>query len=100
MATYGRARELTIAALEGHKPFKRSGFAMQGVEGAVSSTGRMPEGSAGMYRDNASEDMIAYTVLSYATPIAWVTREGTVIIPDASYSNTTTHHQGLCRVYL
>jgi hypothetical protein len=100
MATHGRARELTIAALQSRKPFNRAGFAMKGVEGAVSSTGRMPAGSAGMYRDNASEDMIAYTVLSYATPIAWVTREGTVIIPEASYSNTTTHHQGLCAAYL
>lgn len=100
MATHGRARELTIKALSNREPFKRPGFAMRGVEGAVSSTGRMPEGSAGMYRANADENMITYTVLSYATPIAWVTREGTVIIPDASYSNTTTHHQGLCRVYL
>lgn len=100
MATHGRARELTISALSNRKAFKRSGFAMQGVEGAVSGTGRMPAGSANMYRANAEVDMVAYTVVSYGTPIAWVTREGMVIIPDAKYSVTTTHHQNLCRVYL
>lgn len=39
-------------------------------------------------------------VYSYGTPIAWVMSDGTVVIPDHRYSVTTTHHQGLCRVYL
>ena len=100
MATYGRARQLTIAALEGHKAFKRSGFAMQGVEGAVSSTGRMPTEDAREYNNFANAGQIAYTVLSYATPIAYVTKDGAVRVPDARYSNTTTAHQGMCATYL
>lgn len=100
MPTHGRARQLTIDALQTRTPFARKGYSMQGVEGAVSSTGRMPSGSAGMYRANAEADMIAYTVLSYSTPIAWVTREGTVIIPETKYSQTTTQQQSLCHVYL
>lgn len=39
-------------------------------------------------------------VYSYGTPIAWVTVHGTVVIPDESYSVTTSGHQGLCRAYL
>jgi hypothetical protein len=100
MATHGRARQLTINALANLEPFKRSGFAMQGVEGAAYSTGRMPAGDAAEYNAHAKNNEIAYTVLSYATPIAYVTRDGAVRVPDAKYSVTTTHHQSLCKVYL
>jgi hypothetical protein len=100
MATHGRARQLTIAALNNKTPFARSGFAMKGVEGAVSSTGEMPKEHAETYKMHASNNDIAYTVLSYVTPIAYVTRYGDVIVPDYKYSRTTSHHQGLCRVYL
>ncbi len=100
MATHGKAREITISALRNCEPFKRSGFAMQGIEGAVSSTGRLEGDAKDSYNQAARENNLAYTVLSYATPIAWVTRGGDVIIPDGRYSVTTTHHQSLCRVYL
>lgn len=100
MATHGRARQLTINALQNREAFKRSGFAMQGVEGAVYSTGRMPAEGAREYNNHANAEQIVYTVLSYATPIAYVTKDGAVRIPDASYSVTTTHHQNLCKVYL
>jgi hypothetical protein len=96
MATHGNAREVTVNALRTLAPFKRSGFAMVGHDGAVSETGRLAEDYVKLYR-NAS---ILYTVTSYATPIAWVTVTGDVIIPDDSYSMTTSHHQSLCRAYL
>ena len=41
-----------------------------------------------------------YVVWSYATPIAWVTASGRVIIPDAKYSATTTRYQNKCRAWL
>lgn len=100
MPTHGRARQLTIAALQNHEPFKRSGYSMSAVEGAVSSTGQMPRHDADEYNTHAKNNDLAYTVLSYATPIAYVTRDGAVRIPDAKYSNTTTQQQNLCRVYL
>jgi len=100
MATHGRARQLTIAALESKTAFKRSGFAMKGVEGAVSSTGHMPAEDAREYNNFANADEIVYTVVSYATPIAYVTKDGAVRVPDARYSVTTTTHQGMCRTYL
>jgi len=96
MATHGEARENTIRALRTLTPFNRNGFNMTGIEGKVDVMGRLnPEHIA---RYNA--DDVIYTVKSYATPIAWVTRGGLVRVPEQSYSNTTTHHQSLCRVYL
>lgn len=96
MGSHGKAREATITALESRKPFKRSGFGMWAVEGAASGTGRMPEKAAAEYKI----DDVAYTVLSYATPIAWVTTDGIVKIPSESYSSTTNQHQHLCRIAL
>lgn len=100
MATHGRARQITIDALQARKPFARSGFAMKGIEGASGSLGQLPKEYVDQYNALAKANALAYTVKSYNTPIAWVTTEGTVIIPEVKYSVTTTHHQGLCRVYL
>jgi hypothetical protein len=100
MPTHGRARQLTIAALENMKPFKRSGFAMSAVEGIALSTGRMPTEDAREYNNLANAGQVVYTVLSWETPIAYVTKDGAVRIPDAGYSQTTTQHQSMCRVYL
>jgi hypothetical protein len=96
MATHGKARERTIAALQNRKPFHRSGFAMRAIEGKTSLSGRLPVGELIAYRKSE----IAYTVISYQTPIAWVTTDGEVYVSQESYSVTTSHHQGLCRVYL
>jgi hypothetical protein len=40
----------------------------------------------------ADRDRVRYTVLSYATPIAWLTPEGWVIVTQ-DFSPTTTQHQ-------
>lgn len=34
-----------------------------------------------------------YVVWSYETPIAWVTEDGTKVLPDIGYSPTTGQHQ-------
>lgn len=94
MATHGKARQATITALESRKPFK--GSSMSAIEGAASGCGRMSYDTAAEYR----ADRIAYTVLSYGTPIAWVTADGTVKVPAVTYSPTTTRHQHLCRAHL
>lgn len=96
MATHGAAREDTIRDLRALKPFSRSGFAMRGVEGKGSDTGRLEGDHLAAYK--AAD--IVYTVYSYATPIAWVKKGGMIVVPSVSYSPTTSHHQGLCRTYL
>lgn len=100
MATHGKARERTIKDLQNRKPFKRAGFAMSAMEGGSSERGRMPEPYFTQYRLACAAGIVSYTVMSYGTPIAWCTSGGQTIIPEVSYSMTTSHHQSLCRVYL
>lgn len=99
MATHGKTREDTINQLSTRTPFKRSGFAMKGVAGAYEHTGQLHDQAYDQYVSDKN-DGIHYTVVSYTTPIAWVKNDGTVVIPDAYYSPTTSNHQGLCRAYL
>lgn len=97
MATHGKARQDTIAALECHEAFKRSGFGMWAMKGKGTSTGWMSPELAAQYR--STED-ITYTVYSYQTPIAWVTDNGTVTISPDGYSPTTRNHRSLAACYL
>lgn len=100
MATHGAARQATINALSAREPFRRSGFAMSAQTGAPSGTGRLEGVDLDTFKRDCDGPGIAYTVMSYQTPIAWVTTDGTVRIPDTRYSATTTGHQSLCRAYL
>lgn len=52
--------------------------------------GRLPRD----HHDSASR--ATYVVMSYATPIAWLTDDAWVI-PDARYSATTSRHQSAAR---
>lgn len=95
MALHGKARDEYAKAISERKPFK-GGAAIHGVEGKSWSTGRLPEDWAGKY----IFDDVAYTVLSYGTPIAWVNSNGERVIPDVSYSRTTSGHQTFVKSYL
>jgi hypothetical protein len=94
MATHGATRERVIEALRATRPFKTSG-SLRGVEG-TGGTGLLAADHQERYR----VDRPVYTVYSYDTPIAWVTRSGLVRVPDVNYSVTTSAQQNLCRVYL
>lgn len=61
------------------------------------STGRMPSPWEEIYKASRDLGVITYVVMSYATPIAWVTGGGEVHIPDVKYSPTTTRHQSYLR---
>lgn len=50
-------------------------------------------------RDSLLMDPL-YVVWSYNTPIAFVTWNGSIRIPDESYSVTTTHHQNMCHAWM
>lgn len=41
--------------------------------------------------------IVSYIIYSYGTPIAWMTMHGTWVMPEESYSSTTTHHQNVVR---
>jgi hypothetical protein len=76
----------------------RTRGSLAAVRRAPDETGRLPAEWVERYRADAPN--IVYVVLSYATPIAWVRDDGQVIIPECSYSLTTTRHQRLCRLCL
>lgn len=95
MATHGKARQAYEKAIREHKSFSGSA-AIRGIDGKSWSTGRLPEEYVGLY---AFSD-VEYTVLSYGTPIGWVTKGGEKVIPSVKYSVTTTHHQSLVSVNL
>lgn len=59
--------------------------------------GRLPEEWAARYREDYNNNLLAYVVTSYGTPIAWVTYTGKIYIPDVKYSVSTTRHQNLAR---
>lgn len=59
--------------------------------------GRLPEPWRTLLNRHNTAGQIAYVVLSYATPIAWVLVDGTHVIPDVKYSVTTSRHQSLVR---
>lgn len=70
------------------------------TSGALFAHSGKPWRGAGRLRDeeyavfNSDYREIVYTVYSYATPIAWVTRDGRVHKVDQKFSLTTTKHQG------
>lgn len=85
----------TAQAIGAHKPFTTSGALSAELtpSGYVSSTGRLDAEHREMLRDDELGEGIAYVVYSYATPIAWVTRGGTVRKVSQRFSVTTTKHQ-------
>lgn len=91
------------AGPDGHlanlRPFKTN--SLEGRVGTVSTFGRAPRHDVIQYEDDiAMRGGIIYTVISYATPIAWVCGNGTVRVPDTKYSVTTSKQQGYVCAWL
>jgi hypothetical protein len=74
------------------QPFKGSNF-YAGPPPYALNTGRLPATWRERYREDVETCGVVYAVMSYATPIAWVCADGTVVIPDVKYSVSTTRHQ-------
>lgn len=86
-----------VNVLDRRHAFTTSG----GLRGRVGTTdvGRLPSDWARTY--SARQDVIVYTVTSYATPIAWYDDDAAAwIVPSESYSKTTTNHQSRVRTAL
>ena len=95
MAIHGKTRDKVTDALRNREPFRNSTGSFQGIEGAK-DIGRL----AGDDLETFLDDDVTYTVYSYSTPIAWVTRSGLVRIPATKYSRTTSQHQSVVRICL
>jgi hypothetical protein len=64
----------------------RGGDTLTGGPAITGVYGLLPE----RYREDYDEAV--YAVISYNTPIAWVRPDGTKVIPDVGYSDTTNQH--------
>lgn len=71
---------------------------LRGESGYHYGTGRMVPQDREIY--SANRDRIVYTVVSYATPVAWIYDDGTHFITDNRYSVTTARHVGRIRLGL
>jgi len=77
-------------------PFRTHG-ALRGDTFAY-GTGRLPADWRNTF--TARNGVIDYVIYSYQTPIAWHDKESGWIVPDESYSVTTSRHQGTVRAAL
>jgi hypothetical protein len=68
-------------------PFRMSDT-LHATEGWNGARGHLPWPD---YRDSIKD--APYVVISYGTPIAWITQDGREVIPDVGYSATTGQHQ-------
>lgn len=75
-------------------PFTTSG-SLKGVKGTGQATlGQLPR----VYVEQFDGDVVEYTIYSYTTPIAWFDTVRGWVIPDATYSVTTTIQQNAVKV--
>jgi hypothetical protein len=89
-------RGVDVAYAIGNEEAFTTHGALSAVRGAVTYTGSLPGDWGGVYASFRRTNEIRYTVLSYETPIAWVTTSGDVYLPSVKYSRTTSAHQGRC----
>lgn len=85
-----------IAALES---FKTSG-SLWGTDQPLYeglTHGRLPQEHRAALTNAWVEDAVIYIVFSYSTPIAWMLKDGSTVIPDVKYSPTTSAHQSIVR---
>ncbi len=97
MALSKPTREEILDLLSREADFERS--SISGRKATKDSQPRQGEMPAYAYRDlteSIRHGQVHYVVSSYATPIAWVTDNG-VVLPDVTYSTTTSVHQKLVR---
>jgi hypothetical protein len=90
-------RDFIVNAIRTRSHFTASGH-MSGRSGGGLAYGHRLRGDLlAEYRDVLADGSIRYTVYSYETPIAWVTADGTVRVPDVYYTRTTSGQQNLAR---
>lgn len=95
-----RDRDRIAECLASRQAFRNSTGSLRGepCRYGPTSTGRLP---AGLSRRDYEHDVhrSAYVVMSYATPIAWLSG-GMWVVPDVAYSHTTSRQQGMILVAL
>ena len=83
----------TAEAISRHEEFDTHGALYARTDPCGIGSGRLNRAEAEAYWQARAEG-IAYIVVSYTTPIAWVTASGRVHIVAQKFSVTTSRHQG------
>lgn len=83
-----------IGAMSRREDFTASALSGANVSG-VWESGRLSGEDYARFREDQRD--ITYVVRSYATPIAWIKRDGTVHIVSQRFSVTTSKHKGYVR---
>jgi hypothetical protein len=98
MAIKPENRIRIIAALKAQVPFEYSSISGWTARGdGEMRTEELPEVHTQELRGMDRAGMVAFIVMSYRTPIAWILKSGTLVMPDVKYSVTTTQHQEIVR---
>ena len=85
---------LALSGNEGETTTGNMSTENRGHLGYAGATGHMPRAWERLYSARAASRAVVRVIYSYNTPIAWLDRDYGWIIPDASYSVTTsTRHQ-------
>jgi hypothetical protein len=102
MALGLKARQAIQNGVDAQEPFRTTAGSVKGyifpqntIE--LPPMGRLPEEYQKQLKMQIESGLVKFMIYSYGTPIAWVLYSGTWIVPDVSYSVTTSHHQGIVR---
>lgn len=97
IGTVHRPNPELVKKLEDREPFRSHTSLSATREPGEMITGRLPEPDATMLRRAVAHGFVDYVVYSHSTPIAWMMYDGTVIMPEHVYSQTTTRYQKIVR---
>lgn len=90
------ARQRAGELVSKRQPFSNHTGSFRGIAGRPDTLGWLPEEYRRMW-DNAR---ILYTIMSFDTPLAWLKGTGEWVMPDVSYSPTTSRQQTIVKVWL
>lgn len=79
------------SAFHARRPFTCNST-LTGTVGSAGTFGRLDGEDRARFLADRRAGRIVFTVRSYATPVAWVLDDGTVVRPVTRYSVTTSRH--------
>lgn len=93
----GGGRQILDKCLKERKPFSTSTGSLWAVTSPNGMTGDLNPTERNRYLEDIRSAGVVYLVLSYKTPIAWVTEDGAVHHAEQWFSQTTKRHQKIVR---
>lgn len=96
MAKARANRRTAPGLIRDHAEFVNSSKTLRGeCNPTVISAGRLDDVESSRLRIDMEQNGIEYVVISFDTPIAWVTKNGWTYKVSETFTQTTSNHQGL-----